>query len=65
MDLPTHKVLESRDVVFHEDIFHFDKQTAHQPGVLFPFYEVADDDGINMRSQPGSSLVMQESLPMP
>ena len=48
MDLETHKFFESRDVVFHENIFPFDKQTTEQSSILFLFHTVAVDDGVNL-----------------
>ena len=66
MDLETHKFFESRDVVFHEDIFPFDKEYAKQSGVLFPFHRAADDDADTPLHQPEcdshpSSSVLPES----
>ena len=57
MDLNTHKFFESKDVVFHENIFPFDKHTPEQSGVLFPFHKVADDDGVTLLQQPDSDSI--------
>jgi len=70
MDLETHKILESRDVVFHENIFLFDKDSVDKFGALFPFNSsIADDVDIlphqHVCDQPVPSPVTQESSLLP